>query len=127
MPVESHSGARESIPAGPYRNLIPTETSRQLSTGKTSHISTLSTGLSFTTRQLEARRGRSSAEGTRVEAPNFAEGTKGVRYGEEVSAPHWGMLLRGGYAPSPENFWTFEWKMAHFGASLVLFMQTAVI
>jgi len=25
-PVESHSGARESILAGPYRNLIPTET-----------------------------------------------------------------------------------------------------
>ena len=33
-PVESHSGAWESILAGPYRNLIPSETSRQLLTGK---------------------------------------------------------------------------------------------
>jgi len=30
-------------------------------------------------------------------------------------------------APSPENFWTFEWKMARFGAFWALFMQTAVI
>jgi len=35
--TESHSGARESILAGPYCNLIPTETSHQLSTRKTSH------------------------------------------------------------------------------------------
>jgi len=34
-PVESDSGPRESIFAGPYRNLIPIETSRQLLTGKT--------------------------------------------------------------------------------------------
>jgi len=61
MPVESHSGARggESILAGPYRNLILTETSCQLSTRKTSHAGPspvpLSTGLSFATRQLGDR------------------------------------------------------------------------
>ena len=76
--------------------------------------SSLSTGLTFATRQLEAR-GRSRAEAARVVV---SKAPKGVGCGEGVS-------------PSPvstgENFWTFEWKMARFGAFLALFMQTAVI
>jgi len=32
-----------------------------------------------------------------------------------------------GAVPLPKFFWTFEWKMAPFGAFWVLFMQTAVI
>ena len=30
--------------------------------------------------------------------------------------PSWGEVWGGGYAPSPENFLTSEWKMTRFGA-----------
>jgi len=65
--------------------------------------------------------GRSSAKGARVEAPNLAKGTEGVSL--PTVEGFWG----GGTTLSPEIFLDFEWKMAHFGAFWVLFMQTAVI
>ena len=78
--------------------------------------SPLSTGLPFATRQLEAR-GRSSTEGARVVASKAPRGLGG----------HTGKGSGEGAQPLPRNFfWTFEWKMARFGAFWVLFMQTAV-
>jgi len=50
-----------------------------------------------------------------------------VRCKEGVSLPPLGRSLGGGCTPSPEYSLTSEWKMAHFGAFLMLFLQTAVI
>jgi len=73
---------------------------------------------------VEARGEWSRTEGARVVA---LKAPKGVGCGEGVSPLYWEWFWGGSTVPSPENFWTFEWKMARFGAFLVLFMQTAVI
>ena len=84
--------------------------------------SPLSTGLTFTNRQLEARGGRSCAE----ESCGSESTQGGSVWGGGVPSPL-GNGSGEGAQPLPENFWTFEWKMARFGAFWVLFMHTAVI
>ena len=37
-------------------------------------------------------------------------------WGVGCPLPTWSGVWGGGYAPSPENFWTFDFKMVHFGA-----------
>jgi len=74
--------------------------------------------------EVEAKggRGRSSTECVRVEVP---KALREVGCGEALSPPHWEKVLIRGLCPSPPPkknfFWTFEWKMAYFGAFWVLF------
>jgi len=77
--------------------------------------SPLSTGLSFATRQLEAR-GRSSSERARVEAPKAPRGL-GVGRGT-CPPPHWGRVLRRGLCPLPYwhpliySCWHRRWRQS---------------
>ena len=86
-PVESHSGARESILTGPIAISSRLKHPADFQPGKLPTSFHLSTGLSFATRQLEASGGQSSAEGARAQAPNWAEGTEGAGCREGYPSP----------------------------------------
>ena len=78
--------------------------------------SSLSTGLTSASRELEARGAvmRQRRESCGVESTQGG----GVVWGQSVPLSTWN---------GSGDFWTFEWKMARFGAFWALFMQTAVI
>ena len=84
--------------------------------------SPLSTGLTSATRQLDARGAVMRLRRKSCRVPSTQGGwvwgggvplSTGNGSGEGAVS-----------APSPENFWSFEWKMARFGAFWVLFMQS---
>jgi len=118
-PDESHSGPGESILMGPYNNLILTETSRQLSTGKTSHVLP-SFQLACLSLLVSWRQGRGE-EGQAPKARELGRRTwskapRGWVKGGDPP-PHREGFWEGLYpSPLPENFCTFQWKMARFGA-----------
>jgi len=64
--------------------------------------------------------------GMRVEALKVL---RGAECGKGVSLSHWGGSWEEAVPPTPpsRNFLAFEWKIVHFGAFWVLFLQTAVI
>ena len=78
----------------------------------------------FGTRPLPpARRLKSatSTEWVEVGSPIFCQvGTHGIIF--VLPPPHWREGLGRGLCPSPENFWTSEWKMVQFSAFWVIFL-----